>query len=107
MVYFLSVSIILISIPPRQTHKCNIASITIGECNVTKSDCIRNVGILFGSTMQMKQQIEAVVKSYIKIETVGRIRKFMTTEFASNLIHAFISSKLEISEFLTIWPNRC
>ena len=45
-----------------QTHKCNKASITIGDFHVTKSDCVRHLGILFDSTMHMKQQIAAVVK---------------------------------------------
>ena len=54
---------LLIIIPSQQTHKCNIASITLGDCDVPKSDCVRNLGILLDSTMQMKQQIAAVVKA--------------------------------------------
>ena len=54
---------LLIIVPSQQTHKCNIVSITIGDCDVAKSDCEGNLGILFDSTMQMKQRIAAVVNS--------------------------------------------
>ena len=84
-----------------QTHKCNIASITIVDCNVTKSDCISKLGILFDSTMHMTQHITAVVKCCnIQIQTIGRIHKSLTTEAASNLIHAFISKRLDYMNFL-------
>ena len=78
---------LLLIVPSRQSHKCNIASITIGDCDITKSDCVRHLGILFDSTMQIKQQIAVVVKGFnIQIQTIRRIHKFLTTEAASNLI---------------------
>ena len=64
---------ILIIIPSQQTHKCNISSITIGDCDVTKSDCVRNLGILFDSIMQMKQQIATVVKSFKFRQLLGYV----------------------------------
>ena len=92
---------LLIIVLSQQTHKCNIASIKIDDCDVTKSDYVRNLGIKFDSTMQMKQQIAAVVKGCnIQIRAIGRIHKFLTTEATSNLIHAFINSRLDYGNSL-------
>ena len=38
---------LLVSLPSRQAHKCSITSITIGGCEVQKTDSARNLGVIF------------------------------------------------------------
>ena len=49
----------------------------------------------------MKVQIKSVVKScHHQLRNIGNIRKYLSTEAATNLIHAFISSRLDYSNSL-------
>ena len=51
--------------------------------------------------MSMKQQINSVVKSCnFQLRSIGQIRQYLTSEAASSLIHAFISSRLDYGNSL-------
>ena len=84
--------------PSHQIHKCSINSLTISGFNVEASDSGRNLVVMFDSCMQMKAQ---VVKScHHQLRNIGNIRKYLSTEAATNLIHAFISSRLDYANSL-------
>ena len=92
---------LLIVVPSRQTHKCSIDSINIGGCEVRKSDSVRNLGVQFDSTMLMKPQINSLVKSCnFQLRAIGKIREYLSSDAASNLIHAFVSSRLDYGNSL-------
>jgi hypothetical protein len=98
---------VLVILPFHQSHKCSIDSLTIGGHNVQTSKCVRNLGVLFDSSMLMKDQITSVVKGCnIQVRSIGRIRQYLSFEAASNLIHAFISSRLDYgNSLLSGLPN--
>ena len=61
-----------------------------------KSDRVKNLGVLFDFTMQIKNQVKSVVMSCnFQLITVGKIRQYLFSDAASNLIHAFTSSRLD------------
>ena len=56
----------------------------------------RNLGVIFDNTLTMKDQINSVVKGcHIQLRSIGQIRKYLSAEAASNLIHAFVTSRLD------------
>ena len=86
----------LIILPSRQVHKRSIFQVKVGDCPVSVNTHARNLGIIFDDTLSMKEQINAVVKSCnIQLRSIGNIRKYLSSEAATNLIHAFITSRLD------------
>ena len=86
----------LLITPSRQTHKCNIEKITIGNSDIYPSAAARNLGVMFDDRMNMNAQVNAVVKSCnMQLRSIGEIRKYLSTDAAQNLIHAFITSRLD------------
>ena len=56
---------------------------------------------MFDSCMQMKLQVNSVVKScHNQIRNIGNIRKYWSLDAATNPIHAFISPRLDYANSL-------
>jgi hypothetical protein len=92
---------LLVITPSRQTHKCNISQIKMGDNNVTASESVRNLGIMFDNIMSMKPQVDTVVKqSNYQLRSIGKIRQYLSFDACSSLIHASISSKLDYGNSL-------
>ncbi|XP_068692896.1 uncharacterized protein [Montipora capricornis] len=73
-----------------------LPSICFGQDTVQPSQTARNIGVTFDSTMSMLPHINTVCKSaFYHLRNLSRIRKFISTETAKTLVHAFISSKLD------------
>ena len=73
-----------------------LPSICFGQDTVQPSQTARNIGVTFDSTMSMLPHINNVCKSaFYHLRNLSRIRKFISTETAKTLVHAFISSKLD------------
>ena len=57
--------------------------------------------VIFDCFLQMKSHINAVVKSCnCQLREIGKIRQYLTLEAATNLIHAFVSSRLDYGNSL-------
>ena len=94
---------LLILLPARQIHKCSLSSINIGGCQIEASSTVRNLGVLFDSTLQMKPQVNAIVKSCnFQLRRIGKLRQYLSSEAATNLIHAFITSRLDYGNSLLV-----
>ena len=92
---------LMVILPSRQTHKCSIGSIKIGDCEVTATPSVRNLGVYFDSCMSMKCHINSVIKSAnFQLKAIGHIRNYLSSEAAASLIHAFITSKLDYGNSL-------
>ena len=83
---------ILICVPSSQTHKCSINSLTIGG-KVEASDSVRNLRVMFARCIQMNATVNSVVKScYHQLRNIGNIRKYVSTEDATNLIMLLLAA---------------
>ena len=57
---------------------------------------VRNLGVMFDSTLKMKPNINAVCRSsQAAIRRIGQIRKFLDKPTTLRLIHAFLNSRLD------------
>jgi hypothetical protein len=92
---------LIVITPLRQSHKCDIAQILMGDCVVEAADTVRNLGVMFDSSMSMKPHVDSIVRqANLQLRRTGRMRKFLSFDACSSLIHAFISSRLDYGNAL-------
>ena len=69
--------------------------ITICDSQITSSQA-RNLGVIFDSTMTLKPHISNIVRvSSFHIRDISRIRKYLNQSAAEQIIHAFVTSRLD------------
>ena len=77
-------------------EKVNINHVTVGNSNIEANDTARNIGAHFDSTMDMKPHVNRVIRAcYHQIRLIAKIRKYLSMDSASKLIHASITSRLD------------
>ena len=80
----------------QQLLKVCLPFITIGDSQITPSSQARNLGVIFDSTMTLKPHISNIVRvSSFHIRNISRIRKYLNQSAAEQIIHAFVTSRLD------------
>ena len=80
----------------QQLSKVCLPFITIGDSQITPSSQARNLGVIFDSTMTLKPHISNIVRvSSFHIRNISRIRKYLNQSAAEQIIHAFVTSRLD------------
>ena len=73
-------------------------TVTVGDTEILSSDKARNLGVIFDSFMNLEPIITQVCRvAYMHLSNVRKIRKMLTDEGASQLIHGFITSRIDYS----------
>ena len=76
-------------------------SINIGSCSVTPAKQARNIGVTFDDTFSFHQHVSSTCRSiYFFLRKIGHIRKYLTNESCSTIVHAIVSSKLDYGNSL-------
>jgi hypothetical protein len=82
--------------PSRQSGKVQIESVKVGTSDVLPSESARNLGATFDKNMTLQPHVSSLVRSCNwQLRRIGQLRKYLTTEAAEKIIHAFISSRLD------------
>ena len=82
-------------------EKLNIPHILIGNEKITPSKEAKNIGFIFDNIMNCHSQISAMTKSaWLQLRSIGKIRRYLNQHAAELLVHAFITSKLDINNSL-------
>ena len=64
--------------------------------DIDHSDSAWNIGAIFDSTLEMKQQVGQICKTaWDHIRNTGKIRPSLNTPTAEKLMHYFVSTELE------------
>ncbi len=85
----------------QQLKKVSVDSIPIGDVSVIPSSTVRNLGILQDSTMSMSTHISRICSSAsLHLRNIARIRPFLSVKTTEQLVHSFISSKLDMGNAL-------
>jgi hypothetical protein len=75
--------------------------IHIGKETLQPTNSARNIGVIFDKHLDMKAHIISTCKSAnYHIYKIWKIRKFLTREACEQLVHAFISTKLDYGNSL-------
>ena len=82
----------------KQLSKVSLPFITIGDSQITPSSQARKLGVIhvFDSTMTLKPHISNIGRvSSFHIRNISRIRKYLNQSAAEQIIHAFVTSRLD------------
>ena len=71
-------------------------TLTFGDTEISSSDEARNLCVIFDSVMNLEPHITQVCRvAYMHLSNVRKIRNMLTDEAASQLIHAFSTSRID------------
>ena len=89
--------------------KLNIDSLAVGIIDVAPVTVPRNLGTWFDSNLNLQEQIHQTCKSgFFHLYNIRRIRKYLSQESASTLVHAFIIGPiLRLLQQPSIWFTLC
>jgi len=77
----------------------NISSkfnISIGQCEITPTSSVRNLGMWFDSTLSMNSHINKTCSlAFYYLYNIRKIRKYLSRETSEKLIHAFVRSHID------------
>ena len=81
---------------PHNKKKFDSLSIHIGSEIVATTNSARNLGVVMDSLLNMEDHVTAVCQScYFHLRNVGSIRRFLDPVTAAQIMHAFITSRLD------------
>ena len=85
----------------QQLKKFTLQSLRVGDCVVRVTDCVRNLGVQFDAKMTMESHVTAVCKLAIfHLRNISRIRRYLTAAATEQIVHAFVTSRLDIGNAL-------
>ena len=71
-------------------------SVNVGNSKIESISCVRNLGVMFDSTMSMEQQVNALCRSgYGQLRKIGRIRRYLSSEATKSLVNGLVTSRID------------
>ena len=68
----------------------------MGGSKIVSTNCVRNLGVMFDTTMPMEKQVISVCRSgYTQLRNIGRIRRYLTNDATKSLVHGLVTSRLD------------
>jgi hypothetical protein len=81
--------------------KLNIPFVSIGDENIVPSSCVKNIGFFFDKSMTLQRHVSELCRSaWFQLRQIGKIRQYLDKTSTERLIHAFITSKLDVNNSL-------
>ena len=86
---------------PQQLSKISIPFITVGDSHIKPVSQVRNLGVIFDSSMTFKNHISNTVRSAsFHIRNIGRFRKHLDCASTEKIVHSFVTSRLDMGNSL-------
>ena len=77
-------------LPPEST------SLLVRDNRVVATSAARNLNVIFENTMRMDKQVDAPCKAaHYHLSNIGRIRHLLSDRAAEQLVHAFVTARLD------------
>jgi hypothetical protein len=78
-------------------------NIKVGKCVIKPSECAKNVGVIFDKKVNMQAQVTSICKAAnFHLRNIGAIRSALTYFSTNQLVHAFITARLDYCNSLLI-----
>ena len=78
-------------------HQCSTISSSLYQADIAPCGSVRNLGAVFDSKMSMESQVGAVCRSVrYHLHNIGKIRRFLTRQACEDLVHALVTSRLDM-----------
>ena len=85
----------------QQLAKVSVPHVKIGDSSVPSSIVVRNLGVMFDSTMSLKPHVSNVIRnSALHLRNISRLRKFLNRTASEQVVHAFVTSRLDMANSL-------
>ena len=69
--------------------------------NIRPSQQARNLGVIFDDTMSLSPHVNTIVKgAFYHIRNISKVRKYTSKSTIEILLDSFVSSKLDVCNFL-------
>ena len=80
----------------------------VGDVALVPEQSVKNLGVILDQSLSMEDNINATCRTaYYHLCNIGRIRKFLSYQSCEQLIHAFITSRIDYCNSLYFnLPNR-
>ena len=86
---------------PFYCKNVQVETIQVGNTEIVPASSARNIGVIFDESLSMKYHITSICKAaHYHLRKIGAIRKYLTQESCTQLVHAFITSKLDYGNAL-------
>lgn len=86
-----------------QISKVALPPVQVGDALVQPAHQVRNLGSIFDSELSMVPHVNGLCQTAcFHIRNIGKIRKFLDTASCEQLIHAFVTSRLDLYNSLLI-----
>ena len=82
----------------KQLSKCvSLTTIKVGSSVIDITTGVKNIGVFLDSELKMHPQVNHITSSaWFHLRNIYKIRVYLTTEATISLIHAFVTSKLDL-----------
>ena len=81
----------------RFRHSLPPPTISVGMENIRPSQQARNLGVIFYDTMSLSPIVKG---AFYHIRNISKVRKYISKSTIEVLLHSFVSSKLDVCNFL-------
>ena len=72
------------------------ATIKIGDAEITPTSSVKNLGVIFDTSMAMEQQINSICRSgYAQLRNIGHIRRYLTNSATKSLVSGLVTSRMD------------
>ena len=86
---------------PYFQKKLNIPHLVIGSENIVPVPDAKNIGFIFDTVLDGKKHINSICKAgWFHLRNIGNVRPYLDKAATERLVHAFITSKLDINNAL-------
>ena len=92
----------------KQRAKVDLPSISIGGCDISPAQIVRNLGVQFDSELSMSGQTKSIKQScFHQLRNLRMIRPYLDQETAKISVHALVTSRLDYCNSLLYGINKC
>ena len=92
----------------RNSHKIVVDSLHVGDTQVRRTNCVKNLGVLMDSSLCMKDHIARVCQTcYYYLRWIRRIRNMLDQDVTIRIIQALVLSRLDYCNSLLIGLPQC
>ncbi|KAK2160556.1 hypothetical protein NP493_1636g00017 [Ridgeia piscesae] len=92
---------VIVIVSAQQLKKIKLHALRVGDCLVRVTHSVCNFGVQFEAEMTMESHVTAVCKSAIfHHRNISRIRQYLTAAATEQVIHAFVTSRLDVGNAL-------
>ena len=86
----------------------SLTSVNIGNSVINISPSAKNIGVLLDSELKMIKHINYISSSaWLHLKNIYRIRIYLTPEATTCLVHAFVTSKIDLYNCLLYGVSQC